>query len=85
MKYYLVTVYTCYVGEQAYHYLATPDYDNIDDDRYQDMIADLINENANEWWDEQTAEEFDDDYDEYLANCGCDIEEISEKEYLADS
>ena len=85
MKYYLIKVYTCYVGEQAYHYLAIPDCDSIEDDRYQDMIADMINDNASEWWDEQSAEEFDDDYDEYLANCGCDIEEISEEEYLADS
>jgi hypothetical protein len=67
-----------------YHYMAIPDCDSIEDDKYMDLIYDMVNEDANDWWDEQSAEEFDDDYDAYLAECGYDIEEISEEEYLAD-
>ena len=67
-----------------YHYMAIPDCDSIEDDKYMDRIYDMVNEDANDWWDEQSAEEFDDNYDAYLAECGYDIEEISEEEYLAD-
>lgn len=84
MKYYMITTYTCYCGEHMYHYMAIPDCDSIEDDKYMDRIYDMVNEDANDWWDEQSAEEFDDDYDAYLAECGYDIEEISEEEYLAD-
>ena len=83
MKYYLITTYTCYCGEHAYYGLAIPEGEDIEDDKYQDKIADWVNDNAHEWWDEQSEEEFDDDYDEYLVNCGYDVKEISEEDYLA--
>ena len=81
MKYYLITTYTCYCGEHMYHYMAIPDCDSIKDDKYIDQICDMVNEDAYEWWDGQSEEEFDGDYDVYLAECGYDIEEISEEEY----
>ena len=37
-----------------------------------------------EWWDDQSEEEFKGDYESYLADCGYDVEEISEEEYLRD-
>ena len=83
MKYYCVITYTCYCGEHTYHYLAIPDNEDIEDDKYQDKIADWVNDNASEWWDEQSEEEYD-SYDDYLAECGYDVEEISEADYLAD-
>jgi hypothetical protein len=67
-----------------YHYMAIPDCDSIEDDKYMDLIYDMVNEDANDWWDEQSAEEFDDDYDAYLGECGYDVEEISEEVYFAD-
>ena len=83
MKYYLITTYTCYCGENAYYHLAVPEGEDIEDDKYQDKIADWVNDNASEWWDDQSEEEYD-SYDDYLAECGYDIEEISEADYLAD-
>lgn len=85
MKYYLITTYTCYCGEHMYHYMAIPDCDSIEDDKYIDRICDMVNEDAYDWWDGQSEEEFEGDYDAYLAECGYDIEEISEEEYRQDS
>ena len=84
MKYYLVTTYTCYCGEHFYHYLAIPEGRRIEEDEYMERIYGWVADDAAEWWDDQSEEEFDGDYDAYLADCGYDVEEISEAEYLAD-
>lgn len=84
MKYYMIKTYTPYCGEHNYHYLAIPDCDNIDDDKYLDWMMDRVNDTATDWWDEESAEEFDGDYDEYLANCGYDLYEITEEEFNAE-
>lgn len=84
MKYYLIETYTCYCGERFYHYLAIPEDRRIEEDEYLDIILGWVADDAAEWWDDQSEEEFDGDYDAYLSDCGYDIEEISEAEYLAD-
>lgn len=84
MKYYLIQTYTCYCGEHFYHYLAVPAGRSIEEDEYMDRIYGWVADDAAEWWDDQSEEEFDGDYDAYLGECGYDIEEISEAEYLAD-
>ena len=84
MKYYMITTYTCYCGEDMYHYMAIPEGRSIEEDEFMEIIFGWLAEDAYEWWDDQSAEEFDDDYDAYLGECGYDIEEISEEEYLAD-
>ena len=84
MKYYLITTYTCYCGEQMYHYLAVPEGESIESNKYMDRIYDMVAEDALEWWDDQSEEEFEGDYDTYLGECGYDIEEISEEEYRRD-
>ena len=83
MKYYLITTYTCYVGEHFYHYVAIPEGESIEDYKWAALFDEWVAEDANDWWDEQSEEEYD-SFDDYLCECGYDIEEISEAEYLAD-
>lgn len=82
MKYYLITTYTCYCGEHMYHYMAVPEDRSIEEDEFMEQIYGMVNEDAYDWWDDQSEEEFEGDYDAYLGECGYDIEEVSEKEYL---
>lgn len=83
MKYYLITTYTCYCGEHMYHYMAVPEDRSIEEDEFMEQIYGMVNEDAYDWWDDQSEEEFESDYDAYLGECGYDIEEVSEEEYLA--
>lgn len=83
MKYYLVTTYTCYCGEHSYHYVAISEGESPYDVKWADLFDGWVADNATEWWDDQSEEEYD-SYDDYLAECGYDIKEISEEEYLAD-
>ena len=83
MKYYLVTTYTCYCGEHFYHYVAIPEGESPSDARWADLFYCWMCDDAFEWWDDQSEEEYD-SYDDYLSECGYDVEEISEAEYLAD-
>ena len=81
MKYYRVTAYTCYCGEQTDEYIAIPDNESYESDKWLAVIDDIIDTNAFEWWDDQSREEYDDDYDAYRAECGCDITEVTKEEY----
>ena len=83
MKYYLITTYTCYCGEHFYHYVAIPEGESPCDEKWADLFYGWVADDAAEWWDDQSEEEYD-NYDDYLAECGYDVEEISEEEYLAD-
>ena len=83
MKYYLITTYTCYCGEHFYHYIAIPEGESIEDEKWTELFYGWVADDAAEWWDDQSEEEYD-SYDDYLAECGYDVEEISEAEYLAD-
>lgn len=84
MKYYLVTTYTCYCGEHFYHYVAIPEGESPCDAKWADLFYGWVADDASEWWDDQSEEEFDGDYDAYIGECGYDVEEISEEEYLRD-
>lgn len=83
MKYYLVTTYTCYCGEHFYHYVAIPEGESPCDEKWADLFYGWVADDAAEWWDDQSEEEYD-SYDDYLCECGYDVEEISKEEYLAD-
>ena len=83
MKYYLITTYTCYCGEHFYHYVAIPEGESPSDEKWADLFYGWVADDAAEWWDDQSEEEYD-SYDDYLSECGYDVEEISEEEYLAD-
>lgn len=83
MKYYLITTYTCYCGEHFYHYVAIPEGESPEDAKWADLFYEWVCDDAAEWWDDQSEEEYD-SYDDYLAECGYDVEEISEAEYFTD-
>ena len=75
-KFYRVTCYTPFIGEENDYYIAT--------DLHDELIAfadDCAYENALEWCDDQTLEENDMTEDDYYAECGYRIREISEEEY----
>jgi hypothetical protein len=84
-KYYMVKTYTCYCGEEVYHYLKIEDNEMIESPKYMDIIYDWIGDDAYDWWDDETCEEFDGDYDAYLGECGYDIYEITKSEYEYDT
>ena len=73
-KYYCIETYTCYCGEVMYHYIEIPDGHHIED--YYDLVDQYVDEDAYEWWDDDTLEEFDGDYEAYRAECGADVYEI---------
>lgn len=79
MKYYLITAYTPYCGEHTDEYLAIPD-DESWESRI-DVIMDIVYTNASEWWDDESYDDYDGDFDEYLSECGFNIYEVSKEEY----
>lgn len=83
MKYYLITTYTCYCGEHFYHYVAIPEDESPYDQKWDDLFYGWVTDDAAEWWDKQSEEEYD-SYADYLAECGYNVKEISKAEYLAD-
>ena len=83
MRYYFITTYTGYYGEHSYRYVAIPEDESPYDEKWADLFCGWVADNAAEWWDDQSEEEYD-SYDDYLCECGYDIEEISEAEYFAD-
>ena len=83
MRYYLVITYTCYCGEHFYHYVAIPDGESLCDEKWADLFYGWVADEAAEWWDHLSEEE-NDSYDDYISECGYDIEEISEEEYRRD-
>ena len=84
MKYYLITTYTCYCGEHFYHYVAIPEGESPEDAKWADKFYGWVCDDAAEWWDDQSEEDYEDNYDDYLAECGYDVEEITEEEYRRD-
>lgn len=82
MKYYMIKTYTCYCGEHMYHFAAIPEGESVEDNKWTELFYSWVADDAYEWWDDQSREEYDDDYDEYFAGCGYDVYEISEAEYL---
>ena len=82
MKYYRVTAYTMYVGEELTDYIATDS-----DEKLCEFANELIEENAIVWeprWGDYEEEGFDSEeawQEEYFASAGARIEEITEEEY----
>lgn len=82
MKYYRVTAYTMYCGEELTDYIAT--------ESEEELIAfkeNLIEECAAEWepcwvdYDEEGYDSEEDWQDAYYSDCGATVEEITEAEY----
>lgn len=82
MKYYRITAYTPYVGEELVDYIATDS-----EDKLHEFADELAQDCATEWepcWDEYIDHGYnsEEDYQEdYYAQCGARIEEITETEY----
>lgn len=82
MKYYRVTAYTMYCGEEMTDYIATEDEEEL-----KAFAQNLCEDNAAEWepgWGDYEEEGFDTEeewQEEYYGTCGARIEEITEAEY----
>ena len=82
MKYYRVTAYTMYCGEETTDYIAT---DN--EGQLRSFALHLAEENAMEWepcwvdYEENGYESEEDWQEEYYGSCDARIEEITEEEY----
>jgi hypothetical protein len=82
MKYYRVTAYTPYCGEEMIDYIAT---DN--EKKLMDFADELTYENAIQWepcWDRYDEEGYNSEgefQEAYYDHCGARIEEITEAEY----
>ena len=74
MNYYRIIAKTPYCGEDTYYYFATDSHDEL-----MKFASECVDDNANEWYSGN-----DDNYpewDDFLADCYCDIEEIDEAEF----
>ena len=80
MRYYRVETYTPYVGEHTDHYVMLADGADIESEEYTCLFDDWAADNATEWWDEGCEEDYD-CYEDYLAECGYTVYEITEEEY----
>lgn len=82
MKYYRVTAYTMYIGEEITDYIATED-----EEKLREFANELQEETAWEWepcWDHYEEEGFESEEDwqeAYFSSTGARIEEITEEEY----
>ena len=72
MRYFRVTCKTPYCGEENDYYFATEDMEAL-----ESFVADVIAENADEWYDENECGPWED----YWAECYADTEEIDEETY----
>lgn len=79
MKYYEAHTYTCFVGEEYWHYICVPD--NYDFHKIELWADEMLDYDAEDWYDDETAENYDDDYANYRADCGWDLREITKAEY----
>lgn len=75
IKFYHIQTYTCYYGETMDHFFKGTERDM---ERYAESC---VEDDAMEWWDEQTEEDFDGEYENYIGECGYDVWEITEEEY----
>lgn len=79
MKYYEVHTYTPYCGEEKYHYIDVPD--DYDFHRVELWADKMLDYDASDWYDDETAESYDDNYANYRSDCGWDLREITKEEY----
>ena len=75
MRYWLLKADTPYCGETAYEYIEAETYEQA-----EIQGEELMYDNANEWYDEEVAEEYD--WGEYLTSCDFSVEEITYDEYV---
>ena len=77
MKYWRFKCYTCYCGEEEDFYDMAESLEEAEPLAWQ-----ALDEYALECYDEQAEEDYNYNYDDYRAECGVDIYEITYEEYL---
>lgn len=79
MKYYRITSYTPFCGEETYDYYQAPEVEDIS--CVYEFAAECCNNNAMEWYDEILEEMYDMSEEDYLDNCGYKVEEIDKETF----
>lgn len=80
-KYYSIETYTPYMMESIYHYLSIDDDKEIDD--YAEVIDEWVVEDAIEWYNDTTEEDYP-DFQDFLNECGYHAERIDYEEYRSE-
>lgn len=55
--------------------------DDYDFHKVELWAEEMLDYDADDWYDDETAEDYDEGYAEYRAECGWDLREITEEEY----
>lgn len=82
-KYYLVTAYTPYVGEEMEAYFSSCDEDGLHafgDELTTDCAAEWADHRIDDW-EENGYDSREDAEEDYYANCGYRVREVSKEEY----
>lgn len=82
-KYYLVTAYTPYVGEEMEAYFSSCDEDSLrafGDELTTDCAAEWADHRIDDW-EENGYDSREDAEEDYYANCGYRVREVSKEEY----
>ena len=74
IKFYRIRAKTPYCGEDNDYYYATDSYDKL-----MAYASECVDDNANEWY--SGNDDNYPDWDDFLADCYCDIDEIDYEEY----
>ena len=81
-KYYKVKVYTPYVGEETIYFIEVEEEVEDHFGTIDEVIDEWIYENASQWWDAQSSDEYEEDFDAYMKDCGHVATEITEEEFF---
>lgn len=79
MKYYMIDVHTPYCGED--NSILVKLFSESNYEKVRELAWDCCVENATEWYDEDEEEGYFNNFDEYLADCGYNIREVSEETF----
>ena len=82
-KYYLVTAYTPYVGEEMEAYFSSCDEDSLrafGDELTTDCAAEWADHRIDDW-EENGYDSREDAEEDYYANCGYRVRKVSKEEY----
>ena len=82
-KYYLITAYTPYVGEEMEAYFSSCDEDSLHafgDELTTDCAAEWADHRVDDW-EENGYDSREDAEEDYYANCGYRVREVSKEEY----
>ena len=76
MKYYRIVAHSPYCGECNYYYFATESEEEL-----MKYACECVEDNAHEWYAGEGADENYPEWDDYIDDCYCVIDEIDEDVY----